>query len=93
MRCSGPIAPKSTLLYAHTHHGRGRPSLSGVDLRSGAKSVPSFFTTLPGMSHGMVVLSGNSADGLVWLGEDREPVRVGTFTQVGTNYGRNWREQ
>lgn len=85
--------PKSTLLHVHTHHGLGRPSFSGVDMRSGAEFVPSFFTTLPWMSHGMVVLSGDSADGLVWLSEDREPVLVGAFTQVGNNYSRNWREQ
>lgn len=85
--------PKSALLHIHTHHGRGRPSFSRVDLRSGAKFVPSFFTTLPAMPHGMVVLSGDSADGLVWLSEGRGPQPIGAFTRVGTNYSRNWSER
>jgi hypothetical protein len=84
---------KSALLHIHTHHGTGRPSFSGVDMRSGAKFVPSFFTTLPAMPHGMVVLSGDSAEGLIWLGEDRDPDWINAFTQVGTNYSRNWSEQ
>lgn len=85
--------PKSALLHIHTHHGRGQPSFSHVDLRSGAKFVPSFFTTLPAMPHGMVVLSGDSADGLVWISEDRDPERISAFTQVGANYGRDWSER
>jgi hypothetical protein len=85
--------PKSALLHVHTHHGRGRPSFSVVDMRSGAEFVPSFFTTIPRMPQGMIVLSGDSADGLIWLGEDCDPVRIGAFTQVSTNYSRNWSEQ
>ena len=85
--------PKSALLHVHTHHGRGRPSFSGVDMRSGAEFVPSFFTTVPRMPQGMIVLSGDSADGLIWFAEDRDPVRVGAFTQIGTNYSRHWSEQ
>jgi len=83
--------PKSALLHVHTHHGRGKPGFSGIDLRSGYKFVPSFFTTVPRMPQGMVVLSDDSAAGLVWLAEDEKPASVEVFSQVGHRYSRDWR--
>lgn len=85
--------PKSTLLHVHTHHGRGRPGFSGVDLKSGSQFVPSFFVTLPRMPQGMLVLSDDSAHGLMWLAEDRPPMSIEHFTQVGIGYSRDWSDQ
>lgn len=85
--------PRSALIHVHTHHGHGRPGFSGVDLRSGFQFVPSFFTTIPRMPQGMVVLSNDSATGLIWLSEDQAPVQVENFTQVGVGYRRDWSER
>lgn len=82
--------PRSALLHVHCHHGFGKPGFSTVDLRSGGKFVPSFFTTIPRMPQGMVVLSNDSATGLVWIGEDENPVAVGVFVQMGRRYRRDW---
>ncbi|HTN14474.1 MAG TPA: hypothetical protein VL094_06680 [Sphingomonadaceae bacterium] len=82
--------PKSALLHVHTHHGAGKPGFSGVDLRSGGKFVPSFFTTVPRMPQGMIVLSDDSATGLVWLAEDGKPAPIAAFTQIGSRYRRDW---
>lgn len=81
---------KSALIHIHTHHGRGTPGFSPVDLRSGGEFVPSFFATVPRMPQGMVVLSDDSAAGLVWLAEDRAPVPIEGFSQVGSRYGHEW---
>jgi hypothetical protein len=82
--------PRSALLHVHTHHGFGKPGFSGVDLRSGGRFVPSFFTTVPRMPQGMVVLSNDSAAGLVWIDEHEDPIPVGAFTQMGRRYRRDW---
>ena len=84
--------PKSALLHVHMHHGFGCPRFSEIDLRSGSEFAPSFFATIPRMPQGMIVLSNDCADGLVWLAEDCDPVRIKAFTQVGANYRRNWSE-
>ena len=36
--------PAAALLHVHTHGGRGLPGFSGVDLESGNKFVPGFFS-------------------------------------------------
>lgn len=82
--------PKSALIHVHTHHGKGKPGFSGVDIRSGSKFVPSFFTTIPRMPQGMIVLSDDSAAGLVWLDEHQKPEAIDIFAQVGHLYRRDW---
>lgn len=81
---------KSALMHVHTHHGEGRPRFSRVDLESGKRFVPSFFITIPRSPHGMVVLSEDSASGLLWLAEENNPVPIESFTQVGRHYRRDW---
>ncbi len=83
--------PRSALIHVHTHHGRGKPEFSGVDLRSGFEFVPSFLTTVPRMPQGMLVLSDEAATGLLWLAEDRNPIAIDDFIQVGDHYHRDWR--
>lgn len=82
--------PRSALIHVHAHHGHGRPAFSDVDLRSGAEFVPSFFTTTPRMPHAMIVLSDDDATGLVWVSEDKPPLPITTFAQVGAGYSRDW---
>lgn len=78
--------PRSALLHVHTHGGQGRPEFSGVDLRSGHEFVPGFFHAVSRMPHGMLVLSDNSATGLVWLGPKEAAVYVAEFVGVGAPY-------
>lgn len=82
--------PKSALIHVHTHQGTGQPNFSGTDLRSGREFVPSFFTTVPRMPQGMIVLSDDSATGLLWFGEHEAPLTVDHFSQIGSNYRRDW---
>lgn len=74
---------RSTLLHVHSHGGQGRPDFSGVDLRSGGEFVPGFFHSVPRMPHGMLVLSDNSATGLLWLGTEDRGAYIVEFVGIG----------
>lgn len=74
---------RSTLIHVHSHGGRGMPSFSGTDLRSGGQFVPGFFEAIPSMPHGMIVLSNNRATGLVWLDKNAAPIPITSFAFVG----------
>lgn len=84
---------RSSLLHVHSHGRKGLPGFSKIDLFSGVQFVPSFFSVIPAMPHGMVVLSDTHATGLVWSGAGAAPTyfshiaRVGTF--IKTIGGRN----
>lgn len=84
--------PRSSLIHVHAHHHAGRPRFSGVDLKSGTNFVPSFFTTVPRMPHGMIVLSNDSALGHLWVAEDEKPLVLEEFNQVGAHYRRDWKQ-
>lgn len=77
---------RSALLHVHTHGDVGQPDFSRVDLRSGAQFVPGFFHSVPRMPHGMLVLSDDSATGLIWFGEDGPVAYVAEFVGVGAPY-------
>jgi len=77
-------ANSSSLIHIHTHGGVGDPEFSGVDLRSAPGFVPGFFNALPRMPHGLVVLSDDSARGLLWTGRNDEPHNINGFVQVGS---------
>lgn len=78
--------PPSALLHVHTHGGYGRPAFSGVDRRSAAEFVPSFFNPVPRMPHGILVLSHDSATGLLWVDPSRDPIAFDEITSVGSPY-------
>ena len=75
--------PPAAILHVHTHGGVGRPHFSGVDRRSADEFVPSFFNAVPRMPHGIVVLSDDSASGLMWLGPDRQAQAFIDIVSVG----------
>jgi hypothetical protein len=77
---------RSTLLHVHTHGGRGLPDFSGVDLRSGREFVPGFFHSVPRMPHGMLVLSNDSATGMLWFGPQETGTYVAEFVGIGAPY-------
>lgn len=74
---------RSSLIHIHTHGGVGQPKFSANDLESAPQFVPGFFSALPRMPHGIVVLSNNSAQGLLWMGPKAAPQYVEKFIQVG----------
>src|ERR1700722_10003655 len=78
----------SALLHVHTHGGRGRPDFSGVDLKSGREFVPAFFHSVPRMPHGMLVLSNDSATGMLWLGPEDTGSYVTEFVGAGAPFSR-----
>lgn len=79
---------RSSLLHVHSHGRSGLPGFSRIDLASGVQFVPSFFSVIPTMPHGMVVLSDTHATGLVWSHAGAPPtyfsriVRVGAFIKA-----------
>lgn len=81
----------AALLHVHTHGGTGTPRFSSVDLRSARKFVPSFFHLVPRMPHGLIVLSDDSADGLLWLGKGKDPVELARFVAVGARLRKTGR--
>lgn len=74
---------KSALFHVHSHGGRGIPDFSSIDLRESATFVPSFFNVIPQMAHGIIVLSNDSARGLMWLSANLPPVDVTGFMRIG----------
>jgi hypothetical protein len=82
--------PPAVLLHIHTHGGFGRPGFSQVDLRSADDFVPGFFETTPRMPHGLLVLSDNSACGLLWLAGARPPVDINTFIRIDAPLQGAW---
>jgi hypothetical protein len=78
--------PPAAVLHVHSHGGRGLPEFSGVDRRSAREFVPSFFNAVPRMPHGIIVLSHDSATGLLWFGPDKAEEYVLEFVAVGVPY-------
>lgn len=78
-------ASGKALLHVHSHGRQGLPSFSRVDLTSGSQFVPSFFSTIPKMPHGMLVLSDTHATGLVWHRADERPVYFSRIVEVGAS--------
>ena len=74
---------RSALIHLHTHGGKGRPEFSGVDVDDGKNFVPSFFNVVSHMPHALLVLSDDSARGMLWMSKAEAPVYIDEFTQVG----------
>ena len=77
------MSERVAIFHIHTHHGRGQPGFSGVDLREQAKFVPTFFQIAPRCPHGALVLSDDSAYGNIWLAGNRGHKVISAFVQVG----------
>ncbi len=75
--------PRSALLHIHTHGGFGLPDFSGVDKRSAREFVPGFFNAISRMPHGILVLSDDSASGLLWTSAKDEGSYISAFVAVG----------
>lgn len=74
-----------SVLHVHTHGRSGLPAFGHTDLISGSQFVPSFFSTVPAMPHGMLVLSDTHATGLVWRQANRRPDYLSRIVEVGAS--------
>ena len=73
-----------SILHVHRHEHRGRPWFSQVDLVEARKYVPDFWKVRPGFPHGVVVLSRDSAAGLIWMPGTKAQCRLSRITLTGT---------
>jgi hypothetical protein len=78
-------APVS-ILHVHRHEHRGRPEFSTIDLSEAQRYMPDFWKVRPGLPHGVVVLSHDSASGLIWMPESRLQVPLGRIAVSGKYY-------
>ncbi|MBB1090449.1 hypothetical protein HUU61_04030 [Rhodopseudomonas palustris] len=74
---------RASLLHVHSHGRLGQPQFSRVDLISGAEFVPGFFHAIPRMPHGMMVLSNDSANAMIWLNENDRGRYVSEISVIG----------
>lgn len=76
---------RSSVLHVHSHGRKGLPSFSKIDFASGVQFVPSFFSVISAMPHGMVVLSDTHATGLVWTQASAAPTYLSRIERVGAS--------
>jgi len=69
--------------HVHKHHCHGKPGYSGDDWDGWNRLLPSFRKFLPEVCHGAVVLSLNSAAGLVWREGRKRPLPLDKISVVG----------
>lgn len=89
----GPNAVRKALQYAystrvsiftvHRHEHRGQPQLSRVDMETSERLVTDLWNARPDRPHGAVVLSQDSAFGLLWCYGSRRLVAIQRFAIVG----------
>lgn len=83
---------RAGVLHVHAHAGTGVPRFSRTDLDSASRFAPSFFNVVPNPLHGAIVLSEDSANGLVWLSSKVKATPVDEFLQPSgphRRYGGN----
>jgi len=80
-----------TVFHVHRHEHHGRPWFSNFDLEEAKKYMPDFSKVRPGFPHGIIVLSHDSAAGLVWL-PPSGVVRLSRITITGYPMQEIWNE-
>ncbi len=79
-----------SVLHIHRHEHCGRPWFSDVDLHEAEKYVPDFWKVRPQFAHGIVVLSFDSAAGLVWIPATRASTHLSRISVIGTPILEIW---
>lgn len=74
---------ETSMLHVHVHAHAGRPRFSRIDLSEYPKFIPDFWNVQPGLPHGALVLSQDSAAGLVWFPQSRTPHAVDEIWEIG----------
>jgi hypothetical protein len=72
-----------SVFHAHRHEHRGLPWFSDVDLHEARRYVPDFWKVRPAFPHGILVLSEDSAAGLVWAPATQTPTRLARISVIG----------
>lgn len=72
-----------SMFHVHRHEHLGTPSFSGIDLRESRRFIPDFFKVQSQRSHGVIVLSQNSATGLCWNPGAKDPITINRFAVIG----------
>lgn len=72
-----------SIFHVHRHEHSGVPKFSEIDIRESYKFVPDFFKVQRLRSHGVIVLSHDSAYGLCWNPGELQPVPVKEFSLIG----------
>jgi hypothetical protein len=67
------------IFHIHLHEHSGRPSPSPTDRMESLKFVPDFFNVTPGLPHGTIIFSEDSAVGHCWLDKTAKPA---AFNQI-----------
>jgi hypothetical protein len=83
---------KVSMFHVHLHMHRGRPRFRQTDFRESAFFVPDFWNVQPGLPHGAIVLSADSAWGRCWYPGKAEPIDVEDFSIVGTSMRQTWKK-
>jgi hypothetical protein len=73
----------ASMFHVHIHEHAGRPGFSGTDSRETSRFVPDFWNVQPGLPHGAIVLSKDSAWGQCWIPSKQYPVEISEFVAVG----------
>jgi hypothetical protein len=73
----------ASMFHVHRHEHEGRPRFSELDVDESAKFVPDFWKVRPANPHGTIVLSRDSAFGLVWHTKKLPPMPISRFMVVG----------
>lgn len=67
-----------SIIHVHEHGHPGKPGFSQIDVSEGRLFMPDFFNASPNQPHGLMVLSHDYANALVWrAGQDGD-----TFASV-----------
>lgn len=72
-----------SMFHVHRHDHYGVPKFSRTDLIESYKFVPDFFKVQPSLCHGVVVLSYDSAVGLCWLPNMKNPISIKSISVNG----------
>lgn len=77
------ITKGNAIFHVHSHGGIGKPSFSGIDLRENSKFILDFLKVSPQLLHGALVLSNDSATGLVAFQRQHPYAPINRFIEVG----------
>ena len=83
---------KISMFHVHLHKHQGRPRFSRTDFRESALFVPDFWNVQPGLPHGAIVLSEDSAWGRCWYPGMAEPIDIKDFLFVGIPMRQTWKQ-
>lgn len=78
-----------SMLFVHEHAHLGMPIPSRVDLTCWRELIPNFWHVRPELPHGGLILSHDSAMGLVWVPHQTSVCPIIKFTIVGRHL-RRW---